>query len=88
MMYSFLSGALMMACLSAGFFFFKFWKKSKDQLFILFAFSFWLLALERFVLGYLATKFEPRPEIYLIRLCAFLIILYAIINKNRESRAE
>lgn len=75
----------MMACFTAGLFFFKFWKKTREKLFMMFATAFWLLAMERFVLGYLGTKNEPRPEIYLIRLTAFLMILFAIINKNRES---
>lgn len=86
MMYALMSGALMMACLTAGIFFFKFWRKTKEKLFKMFAFSFWMLALERFVLGYLGTKNEPRPEIYVIRLIAFLIILVAIISKNREAK--
>lgn len=83
MMYHFVSGAIMMACLVAGFFFFRFWKKTSDSLFIYFASAFWLLAVERIVLSYVGANHEPRPEIYLIRLSAFLLILFAIIRKNR-----
>lgn len=85
MMYHFISGAIMMACLVAGFFFFRFWKKTSDSLFKMFASAFWLLAVERMVLSYLGANNEPRAEIYLIRLSAFLLILIAIIRKNRNA---
>ena len=84
-MYELISGALMMACIVTGLFFWKFWKKSKDRLFFMFSAAFFLLALERLVLGYLGAENEPSPAIYLIRLVAFVLILIAIINKNRES---
>jgi len=84
-MYEIISGAIMMACLTAGFFFFKFWRKTTDVLFLMFAAAFWILSLERLVLGYIGTQNEPNPEIYLIRLSAFILILLAIIQKNHES---
>lgn len=84
-MYQFLSGSIMVSCLVAGFFFFRFWKKTSDPLFKMFSFAFWILALERGVLGYIGTKYEPQPEIYLIRLSAFVLILVAIIRKNRNA---
>lgn len=84
-MYEILSGALMMACFVAGLFFFKFWRKTKDHLFLIFSFSFWMLSFERLALGTLgASNQEYGPKIYLIRLVAFVLILIAIINKNRE----
>lgn len=88
MIYEILSGALMMSCLVTGFFFIRFWKKTYDRLFLIFSFSFFLLALERLVLGYMGTRNEPRPEIYCIRLAAFIMILIAIIDKNRKSKAN
>ncbi len=84
-MYQFLSGAIMLSCLTAGFFFLRFYRKTSDSFFQWFAFAFWMLALERAVLGYIGTKHEPQPEIYLIRLSAFLLILMAIIRKNRNA---
>lgn len=86
MVYEILSGALMLACFVAGLFFYKFWKKSHDRLFMFFSFAFFLLSLERLVLGYLGTNNEPSPFIYLIRLGAFLLIIFAIYNKNKEKR--
>lgn len=86
MYYQFLSGAVMICCLVAGIFFYKFWKKTHEHLFRLFAVSFFLLSFERLVLGFIGTKEEPSPAIYLIRLSAFLIIIYAIVRKNKEDQ--
>lgn len=88
MLYEILSGAIMMACFVAGLFFFKFWRKTNDKLFFMFALAFWMLSLERMVLGYLGTAQEVTPRIYFIRLSAFALILGAIIIKNRESSEE
>lgn len=88
MMYEIISGALMMACLVAAVFFFRFWKKSSDRLFLIFSFAFGLLAVERLVLGYVGVKNEPQPAIYFIRLSAFILILIAIIDKNRSTAKE
>jgi uncharacterized membrane protein len=84
-MYELISGAIMMACFVSGIFFIKFWKKTQDKLFLMFAAAFWILSLERLVLGYLGTQQELGPKIYLIRLTAFVLILVAIVQKNRES---
>ena len=84
-MYQFISGSIMVSCLVAGFFFFRFWKKTSDSLFMMFSFAFWILAIERLVLGYIGTQHEPQPQIYLIRLTAFLLILSAIVRKNRNA---
>jgi Ca2+/Na+ antiporter len=85
MIYEVISGALMACCVVAGLFFLKFWRKTHDQLFIMFSFSFFLLAIERLVLGYLGSRNEPSPLVYLIRLGAFILIIFAIINKNKET---
>lgn len=85
MIYEILSGALMMACFVVGLFFLRFWKKSHDRLFFMFGIAFFLLAVERLVLGYVGVKNELGPSVYLIRLSAFIMILMAIIHKNRGS---
>lgn len=88
MLYEVYSGALMVCCLVAGLFFLKFYRKTSDKLFQLFSVAFFLLSFERLVLGYLGSRNEPSPLVYLIRLSAFLIIIYAIVDKNRSSNAE
>jgi hypothetical protein len=47
--------------------------------------AFFLLAFERLVLGFLGSANEPSQWVYLIRLGAFLLIIYAIISKNKQS---
>ena len=82
---SVLSGAIALAYTVAGLFFLKFWVKTRDRLFAIFALAFWVLTLERVVLICLTEVKEFHPYIYLIRLFAFLLIISAVIDKNRKS---
>ncbi len=63
-------------------FFLRFWRKTRDRLFGYFAVSFLLLGIER--VSILVTEGEARSLVYLIRLGAFLLIIFAIIDKNRR----
>jgi uncharacterized membrane protein len=81
----FLSGALMLAFSAIGLFFRRFWKKTHDRLFAVFAWAFWVLAIERVALLLLSPDNEFQPYIYTIRLVAFLLIIGAIIDKNRAA---
>ena len=82
-MVTFLHGAAAMGCLTAGLFFLKFWRETHDRLFLMFALAFWMLAAERVVLGLSITATEWREYVYLVRLGAFCVILYGIVEKNR-----
>jgi hypothetical protein len=77
----FLSGALTMGYLVAALFFAKFWSESRDRLFGFFALTFALLAVQRALLSLL----EPAELLYGIRLVAFLILIVAIVEKNRAA---
>ena len=79
----FLSGAIVMACLTITFFFVHFWQKTKDRLFLTFAAAFGLLMLERLILVILGFSHEFAPFVYLVRLAAFVLIILAVIDKNR-----
>jgi hypothetical protein len=81
-----LSGALAAGTLTAALFFFRFWRQTKDRLFALFAAAFALLALNAVALGLTDPAGEFRVALYGIRLVAFLVILYAIYDKNRSRR--
>lgn len=83
-MTQFLSGAIMMACWVIGLFFFRFWKKTQDRLFSIFAVAFWMLAVERIVLLILNRENEIYSFVYIIRFLAFVLILWAIADKNRS----
>jgi hypothetical protein len=80
-----ITGATVMACLVAGLFFWKFWRREHDRLFALFALAFWIMGLNRLVAALVGPANEARTWPYVIRLAAFLIILAAIVDKNRTS---
>lgn len=81
----FLYGVSAMGCAIIGLFFLRFWRQSRDRLFLLFALAFWILAVDRVVLGSMFVADEMRPYVYIIRLCAFSLILYGIADKNRRA---
>jgi hypothetical protein len=81
----FLWGALAMACWVAGLVFLRFWKESRDRFFAIFGCAFWVLGLNWVVLALFHPTGEARHYVYGIRLLAFLLIIGAIIDKNRPS---
>ncbi len=81
-MLGFISGMTTMGYLSAGLFFFRFWWRTRDKLFVYFGVSFVLLAVGQ-ALSILADI--PRDDeswIYLPRLAAFTLLIVGIIAKN------
>jgi hypothetical protein len=82
----FLSGAVTLGFIVAGLFFLRFWRKTGDALFIAFALAFWLLGLAQALLALTDVPLEERSWLYLIRLAAFVLILFAIARKNRVLR--
>ena len=86
MIVGFLLGVIVVASLAAATFFFLFWKESKDPLFAAFALAFTIEGLNRIRILFEGSPNEGSPSIYLVRLLAFLIILSAIVWKNRRKR--
>ena len=81
-MEGFIGGALAAGFLVAGLFFLKFWRRTRDSLFLAFSAAFGLLALGAALPVLLDTPHEERSGIYLIRLAAFLLIIVAVLAKN------
>jgi hypothetical protein len=83
MLEGFLLGVIVIASLAASLFFLKFWKRTRDSLFLAFGAAFLIEGINR--LGFLLVEKpnEGSPAIYIVRLLAFLLILAAIIRKNR-----
>ena len=77
------SGALTTAYAIIALYFFKFRSRSGDRLFTLFASAFLILAVQRLVLTVAREWGEESVWLYGLRLLAFVIIVYAIIDKNR-----
>jgi Family of unknown function (DUF5985) len=82
-MVTFLYGAAAMGCAVIGLFFWRFWRQSLDRLFLMFALAFWILAIDRTLLGLFALATEWRVYVFMFRLLAFCLILYGIFEKNR-----
>lgn len=82
----FTSGAITMGFLLAGLFFLRFWRTTRDGLFLAFAFAFLLLGAGQAVLSFTDIGDEERSWLFLVRLAAFWCILLAIWRKNRTRR--
>jgi hypothetical protein len=80
-----LSGLIVAGYLVCGLFFLKFWKATADRLFLTFGVAFWALAAQRLMLVVLAGQDGAEVYLYLVRLLAFSLILWAIVDKNRQA---
>ena len=83
-MFYLLSGLIVAGDLVAALFFLKFWRRSADALFAIFAAAFLLLALGQALLALTNVPVEERSWIYLLRLAAFTLIIVGIVHKNRD----
>ncbi len=84
---NFLNGSCTIMFVAAGLFFLRYWKDSRDRLFLAFAISFWLQAVAR-ILIYCFAVDETPANFYWLRFAAFLIIIWAIIDKNRAGNSQ
>jgi len=84
MINGFLLGVIVSASLTAAAFFFKFWRQTHDLLFLGFAAAFLIEGLNRVSFLFLAAPNEGDPLVYTVRLFSYLLILAAIVNKNRS----
>lgn len=90
---SFFAGIACATFAASGVFFLKFWKASRDPFFLYFSVACWLLSIERISTVMLGCATDlPRSQcesgvwVYLIRLCAFILIFIGILRKNRARR--
>ncbi len=82
-----MSGAIAMVFGVAALFFLRFWRDTGDRLFAFFAVAFVLMSVNRLHLALIA-PLDVREERYWVRFAAFALILVAILDKNRASRAS
>jgi hypothetical protein len=80
-------GAVAMASFVATVFFLRFWRQTRDTLFLLFAIAFGVDAVTRFVLGLVHPSDEAEPLFYMARLATFMLIAAGIALKNRPDRS-
>jgi hypothetical protein len=80
-----LLGAIAMASLTISLFFLRFWRVTGDRFFLFFAASFFIEGLDRIILGVASYTAETEPYIYFVRFFSFLLIVIAIVDKNRKT---
>jgi uncharacterized membrane protein HdeD (DUF308 family) len=78
----FMLGAIGMAALLAGLLFWRFWRETRDRLFLFFALAFLVEAVSRVGLALSNRPSEGDLVFYVIRLISFLLILVGIVHKN------
>lgn len=86
-MNDFLRGAMVTACWVAGLFFLRFWRETRDRLFLFFLLAFWVLGLDSIGLALVERSSPLRPYAFLGRLLAFGLIIVGVLDKNRRGRA-
>jgi hypothetical protein len=84
-LYAFVFGVLSALNFVCGLFFIRYWRASGDRFFSFFAIAFWALGANWALLVGRDPSDEYTPYFYLLRLFAFLLILTAIVDKNRRS---
>jgi uncharacterized membrane protein HdeD (DUF308 family) len=79
----FVLGAIAMASLAVSLFFVRFYRETRDPLFLYFAAAFGIEAVNRTALTFQATPNEGSPYLYIMRAFAYSLILVGIYRKNR-----
>jgi membrane-associated PAP2 superfamily phosphatase len=80
------AGALATGYLVVALFFARFYRDTRERLFGWFTAAFILLAAQRIALSVFSADARATTLLYGLRLVAFLVILYAIVDKNRGER--
>ena len=75
-------GVIATTSITAAVFFLRFWKRTRDSLFLAFAVAFLIEGVNRIAVLEVERPNEGSPWTYVVRLIAFLIILAGILNKN------
>ena len=81
-----LIGATATASLIVALFFLRFWRQTRDNLFLWFAIAFATDSATRLIECFSPVSDEHEPLVYVPRLVTFALIILAIIQKNRPSR--
>lgn len=87
-MREFLWGGCAMLSAVAALYFWKFFRTTGDRLFATFCLAFGSLALHWTALAWITPHDDTRHYFYVLRLIAFLLILFAVVEKNRKRGDE
>ena len=81
-----IAGGIIIGAWAIALFFLRFWKRTHDSLFACFALAFLIIGVERIVIVVFSRNDESQAYVYLLRLCAFLVIGLGILGKNRGGK--
>jgi hypothetical protein len=81
-MITFIAGLVTMGYIVAAAFFLRFWQRTGDYLFAIFALSFVLFALNQLLAAVLGLAKEDQSWLYLLRLSGFVALIVGILVKN------
>jgi hypothetical protein len=91
---SYLAGIATATFFASSLYFFKFWRASRDSFFYWFAIASALLGAERVLLLWLLPHngIEQRPPeaqawVYIARMLAYILLMWAVIQRNRAGRS-
>jgi hypothetical protein len=87
-MIDFLAGAVTLGYSVAAVFFVRFWRRTSDRLFLAFAAAFGLLAVNQVLAAALEFGDERTPYVYSLRVLGFVLILWAVVDKNLSGRRK
>lgn len=79
-----LAGGAALASAAIGLFFLRSWRASRDRLFLAFGAAFLVFAANRCVLALSERDSEDLLPVYGLRLAAFVLIIAAIVDRNRR----
>jgi uncharacterized membrane protein HdeD (DUF308 family) len=79
----FVLGAIAFGYFLAALFFLRFYRDTKDALFVYFATAFIIEGVNRTLFAASSTPNEARPALYVIRAVAYGLILLGVYRKNR-----
>lgn len=87
-MNSFLWGAGAALSLVAASFFLRFWRRTRESLFLAFSAGFAVFSAHWVGLGIVNPHSETRHYLYVVRFVAFALFIAGVIAKNRASRSS
>jgi hypothetical protein len=87
-LHPFMLGVIATASAAVGAFFFRFWRRTRDELFLAFAAAFALMAANWTIQAFVSRDESYYEVIYLLRLAAFGVIIAGVVRKNRPASLE
>jgi hypothetical protein len=81
----FVAGAMCAGYVLAALFFLRFWTRTRERLFAAFALAFCLMGANQAVAGFSRYQHAESSAAYLLRLAAFVVIIIAVLSKNRQT---